>query len=83
MSLLGSLWMTVMLRGTAAADCLRRVAGKTWGSGWLSRDRAAGWGEGGGGLVQGGGGEDLGQGAAIHEQIVGQRWIAEQHAQQQ
>ena len=41
LALINSLSITVMLPGTAAADCLRRVAVNTCGSGWLSRNRSS------------------------------------------
>lgn len=41
LALISSLSITVMLPGTAAGDCLRRVAVNTWGNGWLSRNRSS------------------------------------------
>ena len=41
LALISSLSITVMLPGTAAGDCFRRVAVSTCGSGSLSRNRSS------------------------------------------
>src|SRR3546814_1012765 len=41
LALINSLSSTVMLPGTAAGDCFRRVAVHTWGRGWLSTNKSS------------------------------------------